>query len=413
MKKSDGTCTLELEFVANTLQVMLDASQYKYNELAQYEAYLKEDGLFTRGQIKQASEERLELVYDLGVHAKSLEDWAKSTDMMKRLELARKLSRLESVVDDARQAFIHPENIFLVTGDMQIAHRGVVGFVSPDKSESTLFLTKYKALVVHVLNPSYDYEALVKGSARVKTAIMKKIMDATNVVEVETILDDEYNALYRQHQATKKSVKKSQFSLFRFLTFTFGATLILVGIWLGILLESTLPRYERIMEAQAAYMVNNFSEAVGIMREDEPDTLPSSVLYMLASSYVQLEILTADQRQNILNNLSPSSPEQELTYWIFIGRGQFEYGLDIAYSLGDRHLRLHAYALLYEMVYADMEMPGAEKQSLLASYRQEIENLVAALEGREAVNLSNQTIIEPEIGEYDETEEEGDGYEAE
>jgi type VII secretion protein EssB len=408
MKRTDGIDVIECEYIHNKFKITLDASQYKYNEIPQYETFLASDGLFVGGAITESSEEKLELTYDIPEYAKSLSIVLKHMDMIDRLEVARKLSSLRDYVDAINIPFIHPENIFLISNSMVIAHRGMAGIVSPTELNFTSFFRLYKALVVYVLSPKYDYEKLVSGETTVRTGFLKKVMDTKNVSEIEAIIDEQHNLLLRQKETHQKLVKKSQFNLFRILSITFGVTLLLTGIWLGILLDNTIPRYERITEAHAAYMVNNFSEAVAIMHEDEPQTLPSSVQYMLASSYVNLEILTNDQRNAILNNLSPSSSQQELTYWIFVGRGRFEEALDMAYVMGDIQLRLHTYTLLYDKVYADMNMPGDAKQQYLAQYRQEIENLVAILEGREPVNLTDiptQTEVSAEENEADENTE--------
>lgn len=405
MKRSDGTHTIECEHIANKLKITLDSSQYKYNEIRQYESFLAPDGLFVRGVIIESSEEKLELVYEMPEFAKTLEAIAQKSNMIDRLEAARKLSILEDSVEAISIPFMYPGNIFLISNSMVVAHRGMEGIIYPNKLDFTSFFMKYKALVVYLLNPLYDYEKLVTGEIMVKTGFLKKIMETESVKEIEAIIDEQHHLLFRNQQTTQKLVKKSEFNLFRFLSITFGAGLLFTGIWLGILIDKTIPRHERITEAHAAYMVGNFTEAVSIMREDEPGTLPSSVQYMLASSYVNLEILTIDQRQVILNNLSPNSSEQELTYWIFMGRGEFEEALNIAYVIGDLPLRIHAYTSLYDRVYADMEMPGDIKQQQLASYRQEIENLMAILEGREPVNITKSPTQDETGAQEDETNE--------
>jgi len=388
MKITDGVHAIECEHIDNKLKITLDASQYKYNEVSQYESFLVTDSLFVRGVITKSSDEKLEIIYEIPEFAKSVEAIAQKSDMIDRLEATRKLSTLEDSVEAISLPFIHPENIFLISNSMVVAHRGMEGVIYPNKLDFTSFFMKYKALVVHLLNPKYDYEKLVTGEIIVKTGFLKKVMETESVSEIEAIIDEQRQRLVRNQETNERLVKKSSFNLFRIISITFGSALLVTGIWLGILLDNTIPRYERITQAHAAYMVGNFSEAVSIMREDEPHTLPSSVQYMLSSSYVNLEILTNVQRQAILNNLSPNSSEQELTYWIFIGRGKFDEALDIAYVIGDLPLRIHAYISLYDRVYADMEMPGDVKQQYLARYRQEIENLVATLEGREAVNIT-------------------------
>ena len=144
-----------------------------------------------------------------------------------------------------------------------------------------------------------------------------------------------------------------------------------------------MPLQERIIESQAAFIVNNYGEAVRILANDNPENLPRSVQYILAASFVQLENLSLQQRNAVLGHLSPISAENELLFWIRTGRGELYSALDIALNIGDTQLILHAYANLYDMVYADPFMPGAEKQQRLDEYRRRIEELLVLLEGDE------------------------------
>jgi len=89
-----------------------------------------------------------------------------------------------------------------------------------------------------------------------------------------------------------------------------------------------------------------------------------------------LENLSSEQRTVILNHMSPSSNENELLFWIFTGRGEFEIALDIALNIGDNQLILHAYTKLYDLVDADQAMDGAEKRRLLDEYRERIDELL-------------------------------------
>jgi type VII secretion protein EssB len=215
----------------------------------------------------------------------------------------------------------------------------------------------------------------------VKDKSFEKILLSESVSEVESILDEQYHALHLTQKVTERSVKKSNYGIFKFLTIVLVFLTVGMGIWLGLLLENTVPRQTRIIDAQAAYMMSNFNEATRILSEDNPRTLPSAVQYMLAVSYVELESLTMGQRQAIINNLSPSTSENELRYWIYIGRGNLVGALDIAYSIGSLPLQIHTYAHLYDYVYADMEMEGTVKQERLTRYRGNIERLRGALEG--------------------------------
>ena len=394
----DGHVNVGFERVNTKITITLEAVQYRLDAMSQYELFLAQNHVLLAGRITAATEEHVTIEYELPVHAQSVSDAVKQADLLERIEIARQFSVFMEGEADIAQPFIHPENLFLISNQLYVAHRGLMGSIEPKGSSFKQLLQQYKALVVSTLNPKYNYEAVVTGKAKIRDKAFRAILEAKSASEVEQVLDEQYNALYTARKVAERSVKKSKYSMFRILTIGFGMLVIVIGIWLVLLLENMMPRQNRIIEAQAAYMVNNYNEATNILADDDPRTLPPTVQYMLAASYVQLSNLTVDQRQAVINNLSPASHESELRYWIYIGRGFLLEALDIAYSLGDNQLKLNAYAHLYDYVYADMDMPGTDKQNYLNRYRQSMEDLIEELEA--ALELPEQI--------YEEGEENGE-----
>ena len=413
-KIADGNTSIEIHRTNNEFTVSLEAVQYRLESLSQYKLFLEEINVLLPGKIATASDERLEIVYDLPSHASSVTEAVKKSELFDRVEIARKFSTLKQDGADIAPYFIHPENLFLISKQLYVAHRGLTESIDPKATSKEQFLEQYKALVVSTLNPRYTYEAVVTGKVKVRDKSLANILSAKTTTEVDQILDEQYQELSEQREQNEYSVKKSRYSMFKFLTIGFAVLLIGVGIWLGLLLESTVPRQNRIIDAKAAYMVNDFNETTSILSGDDPRTLPPAVQYMLATSYVQLSSLNREQRQAVINNLSPSTSEIELRYWISIGRGRLEEALDIAYSLGDTHLKINAYAYRYDYIYADMNMPGAQKQEYLNRYHQRLEELNALLDGDDLEELPDDDYGDDAYNDNefsDDYESEYEGYE--
>ena len=401
---TNSICEIKAELVDNQLNVQLDSSQYKPKEIKKCESSLRATPRYLEGVIKSFSEEKLEIVYELPPAARSLSVVAKKGSELEKLSLARELGFIEDDAGHTVVPFIHPDNIFVISHSILIAHRGKCGVLEPQQLDTRNVAALYKALVIYLLHPKYKFEELVNEKAKVRSDFGAKIMKAPSIQEVKKLLDDRYDQLNRLEKATKTSVKKSRYTTFKVIAALAATVALITSIWLGMLLEVVVPRNERIIEAKAAFIVGNLTETVNILNNDEPETLPPSALYILASSYVQLDVLSQDQRQAILNNLSPSSDERELFYWIHIGRGEFDHALNLAYSINDIQLLIHAYVNRYNEVDANTEMDGIERQSLLNETRTRIEELVAELEGRDPndviTNLPGQTV------DHDENEEE-------
>jgi len=414
-KITDGNVSIEVQRENNEFTVNLEAVQYRLESISQYELFIEDISVLLPGKIVEASDELLKITYKLPALATSVTEVIKKAELFERVEIARKFSILKQDGTDIAKFFIHPENLFLASKQLYVAHRGFTGSIEPKVSSFEQFLEQYKALVVSTLNPRYKYEAIVTGKVKVRDKALTKVLSAKTTIEVEQMLDEQYHELCTTREQTEFSVKKSRYSMFKFLTIVFAVLLVGVGIWLGLLFESTVPRQNRIINAKAAYMVNDFNEATSILSDDVPRTLPPAVQYMLATSYVQLGTLNAQQRQAVINNLSPSTSEIELIYWIYIGRGRLVEALDIAYSLGDTHLKINAYAYRYDYIYADMNMPGAQKQEYLNRYHQRLEELNAVLDGDDDDDDDDDDLDEwPNDGnESDEFEEYSDDYENE
>jgi len=365
----------------NRIITTLDASEYTQDALAHYVPHLAEQNDALVGEITHTDEERLEITYTIPDYAQSVHAVVATGTFLEQLELARKFSTLVAWKSRIVNPELNPDNLFLVGGQLKVAHRGLKGYIEPKTCVDDEFLTQYKALVVSMIYPKYSFESLSSGTVKVRNPLCCEILDAETVEAAEAILDAEIQVRRMVDKKTKRPVKKSVFALLCWTSALFAALVLGLGIWIGITLSETVPLQERVIESQAAFMVNNFGEAVSIMQNDNPEALPRSVQYVLATSFVQLENLSLQQRSEVLNHLSPASSENELLYWIRIGRGEFYMALDIALNIGDNQLVLHAYTKLYDMVYADPVMPGAEKQQRLDQYRTRINDLLALFDG--------------------------------
>jgi len=385
---TDGNISIEFRRgVISEFTVILEAAQYRLETMSMYELFLSASPVLLAGKIVTASDERVEIAYDLPAYSQSVKEAVRKAEFFERVEIARKFSILRQDGGDAALFFLHPENLFLVSNQLQVAHRGLTGAVEPKASDFGQFFKQYKALVISTLNPRYKFEDVVTGNVKVRDKAFTAILSATTTSEIEQLLDEQYHALHTARKIWECSVKKSRYNMFKFSSFIFATLAIGIGIWLGLLLESTIPRQNRIIDAKGAYMVNNFNEATSILSGDDPRTLPPMVQYMLAVSYIELGILRQQQREAVINNLSPATHESELRYWIYTGRGRLTYALDIAYGLGDIPLKINAYGLLYDYVYLDMEMPGARKQEYLNHYRQRMEELYELLANEDLERL--------------------------
>ena len=377
---TDGKLQLELETTKEQVTVRLEANQYVLNESEQFKNYLTGDALFLEGEITSISDEQMILSYRLPEYAESLPDVLSSLDDLGRLELARKLSVL-NVQDQVIIPFLHPNNLFLVAGSLRVAHRGITDLVKPYVQSKEDFLRLYQSLVISTVLPKYRFESLASGKTKLRDAFSQEIFGAESFEAIHRLIEKQYRAAYLERHDKEKLVKKGRYSLYKWAAGFFVILAAVLGVWLAITLGSTLPKQEQITSSETHFIQTNYDQVTTDLQAYAPEGLPKSAQYVLAASFIHLENLTNDQKTTILNNLSMNSSPNELLYWIYIGRGNFNKALSIAQNIGDDQLILHAYTKLYDATNANTSMSGAQKQSLLNQYKQQIDKYVKLLGG--------------------------------
>ena len=97
--------------------------------------------------------------------------------------------------------------------------------------------------------------------------------------------------------------------------------------------------------------------------------------YVLSVSYVNLESLSLEQKQNILDKLPVNGDEKLMEYWIYIGRLQPVEAENIAMQKSDDELLLYAYMLDKDLTEADENLNGEEKAQKLEDLESKISHL--------------------------------------
>ena len=277
---------------------------------------------------------------------------------------------------------MHPENLFIVGENIRLGHRGLLDIVAPFWPKDENFFKQYKALLCFILDPKLDYSNLVDGLGAVKQALVEKIYLATTSEEIDQYLSESITILRERNRKEQKLVKKHHYYLFKWSSVGLLIAAIGFGIGLSVYAGRVVPLQERIIEAESKFIFNDYSGATGELKQDDAENLPTSAQYILAASYIQLDSLTNEQKEAVLNTISQKSSENTLLFWIYLGRGDLEKALSLAKNIGDNQYVLHAYTKLYDTTKANTRMDGEKKQELLKEYEEQINNYVKLLGGQ-------------------------------
>lgn len=369
----DGT-VLELDASGGVLRVEVSKNGYDGECL----------GVIRRYVDAQETETGLAFEYALGDGEISFgEAVGRATTRLDRLSLAQKLVACVSYRGGFRVPVIHPDNVYLNGELLRVVHCGLQGMLVPMAFDEDLFLRSLQAMVLHVFRPKLAFEQILDGAKALRDQFSTSVWQTTTTDELFAFIDAQLTAEKAAVAATTVSVSKRRYSWYR-IAGVAGVTAGLVAGGFAWQAESRNRLQTAVVAAQARFLATDYAGTLGELEDYGAASLPASAKYVLAVSSINLNDLTATQKQAILNNISEKSDDVTLNYWIAIGRGEFEQALDFAQNLGDDQLTLLAYTDLYQATKLNTQMPGDKKQGLLDEYAKAIEKLTAKLAGTDS-----------------------------
>ncbi|MEY8538471.1 type VII secretion protein EssB [Lactococcus muris] len=373
MKLFDGQDTLTVKREENRFIVFLTGTQVNQQELK----FIKNKTDLTASADEEYA---FQISYKLTRNAKSLSSLkAQAKSEIERLELALKLKNLIAQKSGYRIPFVNPENIFLTDGKLSFVHVGMKEGVVPMETDSALFLSQYKALILSILNSKISYENLVGGEASLRDKFSQSLVACSNFEEVDALLEEKFSRERQKEEASTIKVSKGRYSFFKYA----GSAALIAAIIMGVLTfmdqNVTIPKQKAIMAAQSDFITNHYDKTLEDLKAYQPEQLPKEARFVMASSSIHLADLSQTQKAAILNNISSTTDDNTLNYWIYQGRGEFEKSLNLAKNIGDDQLTLLAYTDLYQVTKLNSTMNGDEKQKKLEEYNKAIQELSKSL----------------------------------
>lgn len=363
------TDKIEIKHSEEKVKVILSKNQFSRQKIDTIENYvdatvtLEDNGYLT-------------LLYQKPKLSYSLKDLiAEDLSEVKRLELAQKMESISFSEHNFKIPFIHPKNIFLQGSVVKILYFGLEGIMEPIPYTSETFLMTYKALIVSILRPKLDFELLVNGIAAISDSLVQDIVACESYDDVIKYIHEAYDKAYQEEKKKKIAVSKLTWRILSIGIGIFSVAAITLGVVAAYYHFWSNPIQKATINAQSHFINKQYDSVADDLQGVAVNRLSKEAKFVLASSYVRLDNLSEEQKSSVLNTITPSSEDNLLDYWIYLGKGDYKKSLDLAQNIGDDQLTLHAYTNLYEQTREDKNMNGAEKQKKLGEYRKEIEEL--------------------------------------
>lgn len=363
------TDKIEIKHSEEKVKVILSPNQFSRQKIDTIENYvdatvtLEDNGYLT-------------LLYQKPKLSYSLKDLiAEDLSEVKRLELAQKMESISFSEHNFKIPFIHPKNIFLQGSVVKILYFGLEGIMEPIPYTSETFLMTYKALIVSILRPKLDFELLVNGIAAISDSLVQDIVACESYDDVVKYIHEAYDKAYQEEKKKKIAVSKLTWRILSIGIGIFSVAAITLGVVAAYYHFWSNPIQKATINAQSHFINKQYDSVADDLQGVAVNRLSKEAKFVLASAYVRLDNLSEEQKSSVLNTITPSSEDNLLDYWIYLGKGDYKKSLDLAQNIGDDQLTLHAYTNLYEQTREDKNMNGAEKQKKLGEYRKEIEEL--------------------------------------
>lgn len=363
------TDKIEIKHSEEKVKVILSPNQFSRLKIDTIENYvdatvtLEDNGYLT-------------LLYQKPKLSYSLKDLiAEDLSEVKRLELAQKMESISFSEHNFKIPFIHPKNIFLQGSVVKILYFGLEGIMEPIPYTSETFLMTYKALIVSILRPKLDFELLVNGISAISDSLVQDIVACESYDDVIKYIHEAYDKAYQEEKKKKIAVSKLTWRILSIGIGIFSVATITLGVVAAYYHFWSNPIQKATINAQSHFINKQYDSVADDLQGVAVNRLSKEAKFVLASAYVRLDNLSEEQKSSVLNTITPSSEDNLLDYWIYLGKGDYKKSLDLAQNIGDDQLTLHAYTNLYEQTREDKNMNGAEKQKKLGEYRKEIEEL--------------------------------------
>lgn len=315
-----------------------------------------------------------------------------------KLRAAINMAQAEELLGMPLTFFIAPENVVFDRNLLpKIAYRGLKGKMAPENLDTDHFLRQYKSFIIALFSPKDHFQDLYDGQLEIVkgSSFISQIKKANSVAEIKEYLEKVYQETIVENRQRLRTVTRKKYRIFQQCTIWMSLLALLLLIPLSYYAFSYSPFQAKMLKADTAFLKKDYNGTIDTLAKVKTKKIPYTQKYELAMSYVEVAQLSDKQKATIFNNLSLKAKETYLSYWIEIGRGNFDQSLDLAKDLEDLDLILYGLYQKMQQVKNDPKLSGTEKEKqineLEESYKKYEEQRNKKVNGSESTDKSDKT----------------------
>lgn len=268
-----------------------------------------------------------------------------------------------------------------------------------ERPDEEYFLNSYKCFVAGILGSRYSVSQIQESGIEICKGEkwFEPVYICNTPEEIAEVLRGVRKNYVSEQKSQMQKVKKATYSIWRFIAVFAAAAALVCGGYAGYLSLKTVPEQRHLLTANEAFIQKDYRTCVETLREMEPEEMDVNTLYILAYAYANMESFRQDEIKTIIENISVSSNEKILEYWIRIGRLETKKAEEIALSLSDDKLLIYAYMKEVDDLENNTQIEGTEKKKRLDELESQIEKLGDKYEEQDAGNtVSSENVTQQE-----------------
>ncbi|MGF9603752.1 type VII secretion protein EssB [Bacillus subtilis] len=307
------------------------------------------------------------------------------------------LSRLNLIVA--------PENIVFDKGlTPYFLHYGVIESIPPYERDEKRVWQELKAAAALAVDGAFAFEDYLKFNETLTfSAEAKAILDAESYDDLLELIQTHIDELEAKAK-TYIHIPRKKWNIQRYIGLGLIVLLVPALIYSMYALFFAQPKHQAIVDSNRAFLNKQYSEVISTLSKYDAESLPESVQYQLATSYVEVENLGSAKTKNIENNLvTLQSDPQHFLYWIDYGRGEYKEAISIGRKLEYNDYIYFALAKYKQQLLSE-DTNDEDIQKELDSVNSELEK--AQKERQENKQSNSETSLVDTSEEQTQTDEE-------
>lgn len=292
-----------------------------------------------------------------------------------KLRLLCNLARFRKLLTTRMTFFLHPDNLLFDDNLLAaLVYRGIRDIVPPFEINEEYFLLQYKCLTVALFSKKYSFDELYSGSLKQAndTEFERQVGAVNDLDALIKLLETSYQREQLETEKRMQIVPKKRFRLFKQLTFSMLALVVILAAPLIYVSFNKIPYQNHLLEAHRHFLAVDYGNVINDLESVNPEKLTDTGKYILAYSYIQTEPLDAAPKDNILKNISLKSDSSYLLYWIYNGRGDFDRSIDLAKYIDDPTLIMYGFVKKIEQAKNDPDLSGTEREKEIQDYQEQL-----------------------------------------